>query len=121
MVAGSCAIICVGEVESSGIATSSTSTHDPPSTVGAGSVLAVAVEARLVPLISMNAPGANVDDPLVAFITAFEPAVAGVVADVVVAVGITLSPERVMAYATPFASTTIWRAGIGVRVDPNRE
>src|SRR5580698_10109555 len=99
MVAGSCAIICVGEVESSGIATSSTSTHDPPSTVGAGSVLAVAVEARLVPLISMNAPGA----------------------DVVVAVGITLSPERVMAYATPFASTTIWRAGIGVRVDPNRE
>src|ERR1700679_2900197 len=106
MVAGSCAIICVGEVESSGIATSSTSTHEPPSTVGAGSVLAVAVEARLVPLISMNAPGAKIADPLVALTTDLEPPVAGVVAEVAAPVGITLNPDSVIAYATPFASTT---------------
>ena len=57
----------------------------------------MAVDAKLVPLISMNAPGAKLADPLVALTTAFEPAVAGVAAEVVVAVGITLSPASVMA------------------------
>jgi hypothetical protein len=43
----------------------------------------------------------------VALATALELAVAGVVAEVAVAVGITLNPDSVIAYATPLASTTI--------------
>ena len=55
------------EVESNGTATSPNVTHDPPSTVGAGIVEAVADVARFWPLIVMKEAGKMLVLPSLAF------------------------------------------------------
>ena len=76
MLSGSCAEICPGEVCRSGIATLSTSTQEPPRTVGGGNVAAVALEARLDPVIVRNDPGWKLVDPAALF-TIPPPAICG--------------------------------------------
>src|SRR5580704_11806650 len=98
----------------------SNTTHEPPSTTGAGSVLAVADDARFVPLMVIKAPGAYLDVPSVELTIPPVVAICGWGA-VPVETGTTLRPETVNAYTVPVEETTIWRAVIAVRVVPNSD
>src|ERR1017187_9882720 len=96
-------------------------TQEPPSRVGGGIESAVAVEARLAPVMVMNDPGL-----MLVVVPSFEfttPRVALIVGSVALPVGVratTLNPDSVMAYAVVCAAfTTSWRGVVLNRAAPS--
>src|ERR1700722_13804842 len=97
MVDGIWPVIWPLEVWSRGIATSFITTQEPPKTVGGGSALAVAAEARLDPLMVTKEPGLKLVVPSTELTIGCAAASAGVVPALAALSGITLNPEREMA------------------------
>ncbi len=118
---GTCAWIWPLDVASSGTETSPNVKHDPPSTVGGGTVEDAAFEARFCPFTVMNDPGVMLAEPSDEFTMPVAPVlIVGCVFVLVGASETTLKPESVIAYAVePAESTTICRGLALKRVVPN--